>query len=309
MDHRWVLVLPALLITWNPDPLPPEARVAAVKVTDLPAYSEGVVIDHSGTIFLSIRNPHVVLRLNPGQAPLPWFRLHIPNGHKILSDGTHWVAGDGTLVHVAADGRLLDSLTSDHLGRSLRRPNDLALDGNGGFYFSDPGTTLDRGTRLGRVLYMDGRHRIHQVADRLCYPNGLVLRSDGNLLYLSDSCDNRVYTYPVVAPGRLGLRGVFATLPDSGKCDLDGMTLDEVGRLFVAHNGCGRIEVLSAEGLLLRRYSAGNRLASNVAFGGPGLRHLYITGSPGDKSGPGALYRLELGIKGRSSRALPEQWR
>lgn len=306
MVRPWLLVLPTLAISWGPDPLPLETKITAVKVADLPAYSEGVVIDRAETIFLSIRNPHVVLRFAAGGNPMPWFHLHVPNGHKILPDGTHWIAGDGTLVHVAADGVVLDSITADGVGDPLRRPNDLALDGDGGFYFSDPGPKLNQDTRDGRVFYMDRRQRVHQVADNLCYPNGLVVRHDGRLLYLSDSCDNRVYSFSIAAPGRLGSGRVFATLPDSGKCDLDGMTLDAAGRLFVAHNGCGRIEVLDSEGRLLRRYAAGNRLASNVAFGGPGLGHLYITGSPGEKSGPGALYRLNLGIRGRSSRALPD---
>jgi sugar lactone lactonase YvrE len=85
------------------------------------------------------------------------------------------------------------------------------------------------------------------------------------------------------------------------------MTLDASGRLYIAHYGCGRIIVLSPSGQLLRRYAAGNQLASNVAFGGAGLGDLYVTGSPGEKTGPGAIYRLRLGIRGRSSRALPDR--
>jgi gluconolactonase len=307
MDRRGLLALSTLLVSWGADPLPPEGEITPVKVADLPAYSEGVVIDQSGALFLSIRNPHSVLRFGPDSAPGHWLQLHIPNGHKILPDGTHWVAGDGTLVHVAADGRVLDSITSDGAGRPLRRPNDLALDGDGGFYFSDPGPGLDRRSQSGRVFYMSPQQGIRQVADSLCYPNGLVVRADGKVLLLNDSCNNRVYSYQIAAPGTLASRRVFATLPDSGKCDLDGMTLDASGRLFIAHNGCGRIEVLSSKGRLLRRYAAGNRLASNVAFGGPGLGHLYVTGSLAEKSGAGALFRLELGIRGRSSRALPDR--
>jgi gluconolactonase len=309
MDGRYLFAFTSLLVSQGADPLPPEGTITPVKVADFPAYSEGVVIDQRGAVFVSIRNPHSVLRLGPDSAPAPWLQLHIPNGHKILPDGTHWVAGDGTLVHVAPDGRVLDSITSDGVGRPLRRPNDLALDGDGGFYFSDPGPGIDRKSQSGRVFYMNRQQRIHQVADSLCYPNGLVVRADGKVLFLSDSCDNRVYRYQITAPGALGARQVFAILPDSSKCDLDGMTLDAAGRLFIAHNGCGRIEVLSAEGRLLRRYAAGNRLASNVAFGGPELGHLYVTGSPVEKSGAGALFRLELGILGRSSRALPKRRR
>jgi sugar lactone lactonase YvrE len=98
-----------------------------------------------------------------------------------------------------------------------------------------------------------------------------VVRQDGRLLYLGDSCDNRVYAYPVLESGSLGPRQVVASLPDSGTCGPDGMTLDASGRIYIAHYGCGRVVVLSPRGQLLRRYAAGNRLASNVAFGGPHL--------------------------------------
>jgi len=98
---------------------------------------------------------------------------------------------------------------------------------------------------------------------------------------------------------------VIASLADSAGGSLDGMTLDTEGRLYVAHNGLGRIEVLDSAGSLLAHYPAGNLLASNVAFGGAELEDLYVTGSPGKKSGPGALYRLRLDVRGRSSMAVP----
>ena len=98
---------------------------------------------------------------------------------------------------------------------------------------------------------------------------------------------------------------MIASLADSAGGSLDGMTLDTEGRLYVAHNGLGRIEVLDSAGSLLAHYPAGNLLASNVAFGGAELEDLYVTGSPGKKSGPGALYRLRLDVRGRSSMAVP----
>jgi sugar lactone lactonase YvrE len=83
------------------------------------------------------------------------------------------------------------------------------------------------------------------------------------------------------------------------------MAFDEAGRLYVAHWGSGRVEVLGADGRLLRRYPAGQQLPSNVAFGGVGLRDLYVTGSPVNEQGDGILTRLPLGVRGRSSRELP----
>ena len=301
------LLLSAGTIVVGADPLPPESRIRPEKFADLPAYSEGIVFDRDGSIFVSVRNPHAVLRLPPRGTPVPWLRLQTPNGHKILPDGTHWVAGEGTLVHVAPDGDILDSVVSGPAGK-LSLPNDIALDGHGGFYFTDPQSTReDRELGHSKVFYMDQQQRMSLVADSLCYPNGVVVRSDGRILYVNDSCDNRVYAFPILSPGQAGARQLFATLADSATCVPDGMTLDASGRLYIAHYGCGRIVVLSPGGQLLRRYAAGNRLASNVAFGAASLRDLYVSGAPGEKTGPGAIYRLPLGIGGRSSRALPSR--
>jgi gluconolactonase len=277
-----------------------------IKVADFPGYTEGIAFDAGGAAFVSAgRNPesrHGVYRISPGTAPVEWLTLRIPNGHKILGDGTHIIAAAGTLVHVSPDGRVLDSLTADATGARLRRPNDIALDGSGGFYFTDPG--LGDSEKRKSLFYVDSAWKVTPVADGFCYPNGVVVRADGRALYLDDSCDGRLYRIAVLAPGLLGNHDVIATTSDSSGA-LDGMTLDAAGRLYVAYNGTGTIEVFDSTGRLLRSYRAGNLLASNVAFGGPDLGDLYITGSPGEKSGPGALYRLPLGVLGRSSMAVP----
>jgi gluconolactonase len=132
-----------------------------------------------------------------------------------------------------------------------------------------------------------------------------VVRADGRALYLDDSCNGRLYRLPILSPGRLGYPEIIATVSDSAKGSLDGIALDAAGRLYVAHNGVGRIEVFDPAGRPLVRYQAGNLLASNVAFGGSDLGDLYVTGSPGKKSGPGAVYRLRLGVRGRGSMGVP----
>ena len=54
-----------------------------------------------------------------------------------------------------------------------------------------------------------------------------------------------------------------------------------------------QVQVISPEGKILRRYPGGNQTTSNVAFAGPKMDQLYVTGGE-----PGALFRLDLGVKG-----------
>jgi gluconolactonase len=292
----------------SPSPLPESAAVIPENIADLPGYTEGIAFDAGAVAFVSAgRSPsgsHAVYRLTAGKPPERWLDLRMPNGHKVLADGSHVIAGEGTIVHVSPDARILDSLSADTNGVPFRRPNDIALDGNSGFYFTDPGTG-DTTVRLGKLFYVDAGWTVTQAADGFCYPNGVVVRADGRVLYLDDSCDGRLYRLPILSPGNVGDREVIAIVSDSIDAGLDGMTLDQEGRLYIAHNGVGRVEVFDSAGRPLGHYAAGNVLASNVTFGGRDLRDLYVTGSPGDKMGPGAVFRLRLGVRGRSSMAVP----
>jgi gluconolactonase len=108
----------------------------------------------------------------------------------------------------------------------------------------------------------------------------------------------------VLAPGKVGPMTVFADLPtkegDQIDNQPDGMCLDADGHLYVAHYGMRQVQVLSPEGKLLRRYPGGTLTTSNVAFGGPNMDQLYVTGALGKEQGsPGALFRLDLrGVRG-----------
>jgi len=139
--------------------------------------------------------------------------------------------------------------------------------------------------------------------DGLAFPNGIVLVPGGQKLYLAESQKNRVLVYDVTAPGKLGERKVFAELPaKSGPVQIDnqpdGMCLDAAGNLYVAHYGMKQVQVLDPTGKLIRQYDGGNVTTSNVAFGGPNMDQLFITGGIGPEAGEGGLFRIGLGVKG-----------
>ena len=144
---------------------------------------------------------------------------------------------------------------------------------------------------------MDTDGVTHTAAKGLAFPNGIVLRPGGKDLLVGESKENRILTYPVLGPGKLGDAKVFVKLPEKGVGQIDnqpdGIALDAAGNLYVAHYGIRQVQVVNPEGLIIRRYRGGNLTTSNVAFAGPGMDQLYVTG--GD---PGALYRLDLGVKG-----------
>ena len=79
----------------------------------------------------------------------------------------------------------------------------------------------------------------------------------------------------------------------------DGMCLDAKGNLYIAHYGMKQVQVLDPQGKLIRQYDGGNQLTSNVAFGGPNHDQLFVTGAIQPDGKPGAVFRLDVGVKGR----------
>jgi gluconolactonase len=284
--------------------LPAASTITPMKLLEVDHYCEGVVFDADGRGYLSHGKVIVQFTLD-GQGKV-WAETGSPNGHKILADGTHLVcdASQHAVLHLSPDGRLLEPATRECDGHALRGPNDLTLDTpNGGFYFSDPGGSSDK-EPIGTVHYVDRQGRTHLVDRDLAFPNGIVLAPDGKRLLLAESKHNRVLAYEVLSPGKTGRRTVFANLPEkdtsTGQIDNqpDGMCLDAAGNLYVAHYGMKQVQVLSPDGKLLARYPGGNITTSNVAFGGPNLDQLFVTGGLGPESGPGGLFRLDLHVKG-----------
>lgn len=298
MSHSMLAFLALSLVAAD---LPPNEAVKPFRLLEVPRYSEGVVFDREGFGYISHEDR--VTRFSLDGTHETWVVTGNPNGHKVLPDGSHLVCdGTGRVVFaVRPDGRVIGPASKGGEGEPLRGPNDLTLDlPNDGFYFTDPGEST-RENPVGTVRYVrEGKTSI--IADGLAYPNGIVLTPDGTRLLVAESRRNRILEFPVLGPGKLGEKRVFAELPEKsgGQIDNqpDGICLDAAGNLYVAHYGMGQVQVLDPSGKLIRRYETGLILTSNVAFGGPGHDRLFVTGAVSADSTPGAVVRLDLGVPG-----------
>jgi len=278
--------------------LPSERTVRPVEVVRTGDYTEGVVVDHEGNLYFS--HEKIVTKVTKDGKASTWAETGSPNGHKILADGTHLIcdASRHALLHLDAEGKELKPAATESDGQPLRGPNDLTLDStSGGVYFTDPAKS-DETNSDGTIHYLDHQGVGHTVAKDLAYPNGIAIRPGGKELLVAESKHNRILAFPVLEPGKLGQPRVLIKLPEKGTGQIDnqpdGIALDAEGNLFVAHYGMRQVQVVSPLGKLLRRYPGGNLTTSNVAFAGPNMDRLYMTGGE-----PGALFRLDLeGVKG-----------
>ncbi len=283
--------------------LPLAESVKAIPLFEVESYCEGVVFDHQGRGYISWKETVTQFELDGSHKEFA--KTGAPNGHKILADGTHLIcdASQHAVVRLSADGKPLEPASKECDGVPLRGPNDLTLDLNGGFYFTDPGES-SKEKPIGTVHYVNAAGKTNLIASGLAFPNGIVLTMDGKRLLVGESQSNRVLEYAVQSPGKVGAMRVFADLPRnaSGKLEdnqPDGMCLDANGNLYVAHYGMQQVQVLDPQGKLIRQYPGGNRQTSNVAFGGHKHDQLFVTGSINADGKPGAVFRLDLGIPGR----------
>ena len=278
-------------------------RLQPVEVARFPVFTSSIVFDQQGYGYVS--HGRFISRLSTDGKSAIWAETGAPRGHKILPDGTHLVCDPShrAVLRLDRQGKTIGTASSESEGKPLHEPEDLTLDPKGGFYFTDPGGSRD-GT--GAIHFVDPRGKTHLAASGLHYPNGIALRPDGKTLLVAEGMRNRILTYDVVAPGRLGPMKVLATLPvkQSGQIDNqpDGLCFDQRGNLYVAHNGMKVVEVISRKGRWIRQYPAGLLSASSVAFGGPKTNQLYITGGLGEEGkSQGGVFRLDL----RSVRGIP----
>lgn len=122
--------------------------------------------------------------------------------------------------------------------------NDLAVTSQGEIYFTDPSILLGHGAPdQGHVLNMlenrphgalyvwDPRtHQTRLAADRLYFPNGVTVASDGRSIFVSETFRYRILRHWIDGPRR-GETEVFASnLPGLP----DGLATDSSGHLFVA---------------------------------------------------------------------------
>ena len=150
------------------------------------------------------------------------------------------------------------------------QPNDLAFAPNGMFYASDPDWRTGTG-QLWRILPY-GRAALLETG--MGTTNGVEVGPRGDVLYVNESVQRRVWAYDLDASGGISGKRLLIAFPDHG---LDGMRTDVRGNLYIARYGAGTVAVVSPQGELLHEVRLKGRKPTNVAFGGPDGRTVFVT--------------------------------
>ncbi len=178
----------------------------------------------------------------------------------------------------------------------LKGPNDLVFDKHGGLWFTDLGKRRARDMDLGGFYYIKpGMKEIVEGAFGMMPANGIGLSPDENTVYVAETPTARLWAFELSAPGEVkprdpiyrGERGKpIAGL--GGYQMFDSLAVEASGNVCVATLISGCISVIAPDGTLVEQVPTGDRVTTNIAFGGPELKTAYIT-----LSGKGELVAMD----------------
>ncbi len=260
----------------------------------LPSFLEGPSFDRTGQLYVVDIPWGRVFRISPaGEWTLVIEYDGWPNGLKIRKDGQIFITDymNGLMQLDPASGTIR-TVVGHHRSEGLKGVNDLVFASNGDIYFTDQGQTgLQDPT--GRVFRYAADGRLTCLIDTVPSPNGLVLNADESALLVGASRDNSIWSLPLHRDG--GTSKVSKFIQMSGGGGPDGLALDADGGLAVCHAGLGSVWIFSRLGEpTLRVRSCRGHSTTNLAYGGPDFRDLFVT-----ESASGSILTARVPVPGR----------
>ncbi len=195
---------------------------------------------------------------------------------------------DGIVWRITPEGqktRIVDGGVGD--------PNALVVLSDSTFLVSDDATD--------EIFIADMKGRTALFTDGIGHPNGLALSADGSTLYVAQifgslrplTIDDRVWAVSLENGAAVGEPTVIARTGDGA--GNDGLATDELGRIYVAANGSGRIfriDPESGEVVLVAENMPG---AASIAFGQGDFDHhsIFVTSTR-----TGRVWEVKVGVAG-----------
>ena len=243
--------------------------------------------DHGCLLFSDIPSDRVMRWSEAGGTTVHRAPAGFANGHTRDAAGRLVECRHGTrdLVRVEPSGRIV-VLADRFEGRRLNSPNDVIVARDGTVWFTDPTYGIlsnFEGHRADPDQPVRGVYRIppggmpELAIDDFVQPNGLCLSPDEGRLYVAESGRSHDPDVPAVirafdlSAGVPRDAGIAATV-DRGVPD--GIRCDTAGNLW--SSAADGVHCFAPDGVLLGKIAV-PEVVSNLCFGGPDGRRLFIT--------------------------------
>ena len=257
-------------------------------VSDIFSFTEGPAADRFGNVYFTDQPNDKIYFWDWKTNKIAEFRT---GGGR--ANGTFFDKNDNLITCSDEKGQILkinksgiaEILTTDFNGKRLNGPNDLWLDNEGGIYFTDPLYVRDYWKNFKQEIfdknlyYRNSEGKITKL-DTFTQLNGIVGSLKFKKLYVSDIDANKTYVYDISGAGKLTNKKLFCNLGS------DGMTLDNLGNLYITGNG---VTVFNSKGEQIHYIDVPEKWTANVTFGGENFSTLFITASK-------SFYTLKMNV-------------
>jgi len=285
-------------------PLPPGVGPGGVTAATVIAFTEGPAVDADGTVYFSDIIGNRIIKWRPGDA---WTVFREPSGRTngqtfdlegrlLHCEGAEFgPGGNRRVTRTELKTGKYEVLTDRYEGKRYNSPNDICVDGRGRIYFTDPMYHDRSRMEMTEGVYridLDGR--VTRILDQPAVqrPNGLAVTQDCRTMYVVDACsvaggNRKIWGFDLDESGQpSNQRLVIDFAPGRGG---DGMRLDMDGNLYIAAGVKSArgphetsdvptgIYVVTPQGKLLGRIPIPEDVITNLAFGGPDGRTIYVT--------------------------------
>jgi gluconolactonase len=199
-----------------------------------------------------------------------------PNGLKIHKDGRIFLADhkQGLLLLDPKSGKVMTFMDGPPKER-FKGVNDMVFAANGDLYFTDQGRTslLDP---TGRVYRLRASGQLDLLLNNVPSPNGIALDPAETTLYVAVTYDPSVWKVGMGEDGTPLRASPFVRCLFGGSPD--GLAVDEAGNLAVTRFMYQETWLFSKRCVpLCRIVPDEEHYVTNLAYGGPDNRTLYIT--------------------------------
>lgn len=283
-------------------------------------FLEGPAVDASGNVFFSDIAGNRILKMDPNGS-VTTFRADSgrtngncfdAQGRLISCEGGEQGKGRRRMVRTDMKTGEITVLTDKYDGKRYNSPNDCCVDARGRIWFTDPRYGPDRSDLEMDVEAVYCIDELGKIARKLTQkeidrPNGIAVSPDNKTLYVIDSHprvggNRKIWAFDLTTDGSLSKQRLVY---DFGKGrGGDGMRVDMEGNLWVAaginhpRGNSGEsldvpagVYVISPSGTLLGRIPIPEDLITNLAFGGPERKTLYVTAGK-------TVYRFPVKVSG-----------
>ena len=272
-----LIALAAALLTVGCHSLVPDEKLyLATPLTATNSFTtgiEGPACDRAGNIFaVNFAQHQTIGRTTPAGQSEVFVTLpndSVGNGIRFDRAGRMYVADyvGHNVLRIDTGTRAVEVLAHEPM---MNQPNDLAIAPNGTLYASDP----NWGAKTGQLWRIDPDGTTTRLAADMGTTNGVEVSPDGKRLYVNESVQRNVWVFDIQPDGGVANKRLLRQFPDHG---FDGMRCDADGNLYITRYGKGTVAVLSPEGEVLREINVLGARPSNLCFGGPDGRTVYVT--------------------------------